>query len=367
MQRRRFLKHSLCASTMMALSGRLPLLAETQPKRILVLGGTYFLGPAFVEAALADGHTVTLFNRGVTNPDLFPNVEKLRGFRAAASEDQNLSALGRRRWDVVIDIWPNDPALAESAALLLKDRTTHYLYVSSISAYDRTALEQPTVTEDSPLAAWTGPASSYSRGKAESERRLHAIIGEKLTIVRPGGIKGTRDDTPDMLIWLRRLQTQRSVIVPGTGVFNVSSLDVKDVADFLVMAIDHAIYGTFNVMGQRMSFRTFLEGLKDATHSNAELVWIPEAFLQEQGVYPQSLSNWLLNFPYCRSANLEGEGKGQISSQKAFAAGWQTRPLRDTAFDCLAYFASLNGYVFRDTLTAAKQEEILKLWQSQHH
>ena len=367
MQRRRFLKHSLCASTMMALSGRLPLLAETQPKRILVLGGTYFLGPAFVEAALADGHTVTLFNRGVTNPELFPNVEKLRGFRAAASDDQNLSALGRRRWDVVIDIWPNDPALAESAALLLKDRTTHYLYVSSISAYDRTALEQPTVNEDSPLASWTGPASSYSRGKAESERRLHAIIGEKLTIVRPGGIKGTRDDTPDMLIWLRRLQTQHSVIVPGTGAFNVSSLDVKDVADFLVMAIDHAIYGTFNLMGQRMSFRTFLDGLKDATHSMAELVWIPEKFLQDQGVYPQSLSNWLLNFPYCRSANLEGESKGQISSQKAFAVGWQTRPLRDTAFDCLAYFASLNGFVFHDTLPVAKQEEILKLWQSQHH
>ncbi len=368
MQRRQMLKSTLCASAM-AIAGRLPLLAETPVKRILVLGGTYFLGAAFVEAALSEGHTVTLFNRGVTNPQLFPNVEQLRGYRAAKPDDENFSALGRRHWDVVIDVWPNDPALAESAARLLKDRTNHYLYVSSISAYDQKAFEQPTVTEDGILASWDGPAGSYSRGKAESERRLHTIVGEKLTIVRPGGIKGIRDDTPDLLIWLRRLQTQRSVPVPGNGQFPVAIVDVKDVADFLVMSLDRSVYGTFNLAGRWMPFRSFLEGCKAATHSDAELVWIPEAFLKKQGLFPQSASNWLLNFPYCRprETNVVAGVNGPISSQKAFDQGWQTRPLRDSAFDCLAYFALLKNYVFRDTLSAARQEEVLKLWRAKAH
>jgi 2'-hydroxyisoflavone reductase len=171
-ERRSFLKNSLFVSAVIAASGRIPLLAETQPKRILVLSGTFFLGPAFVEAALADGHTVSLFNRGVTNPELFPYVEKLRGFRSANRDDHTLSALGNRHWDAVIDVWPNDPALAESTAQLLKDRTKHYLYVSSISAYDSKDFTQANLTEDAPLCRWDGPEDSYCRGKAESERRF---------------------------------------------------------------------------------------------------------------------------------------------------------------------------------------------------
>ena len=132
------------------------------------------------------------------------------------------------------------------------------------------------------------------------------------------------------------------------------------------MAIDRSIYGTFNLAGRWMQFRSFLDELKGAIHSNAELIWIPEGFLEEQGVFPQSLSNWLLNFPYCRSdrGTLDGETKGQISSQKAFASGWETRPLRDTAFDCLKYFAFLSGYTFQDMLPNSKQQEILKRWRN---
>ncbi|WP_187143259.1 NAD-dependent epimerase/dehydratase family protein [Terriglobus albidus] len=337
-----------------------------------MLGGTLFLGPAVVEAAIAEGHTVTLFNRGITNPSLFPNVEKLRGFRSANLDDQNLSALGTRHWDVVIDVWPNDPVLAESAARLLKDRTDHYLYISSIAAYDKTAFEQTYVTENSPLTPWNVAASGYSRGKAESERRLADIVGEKLTIVRPGGIKGVRDDTPDLLIWLRRLQTQPGVIVPGTGEHPVAVVDVRDIADFLLLAIEKSIFGTFNLAGRWMPFRTFLEQCKNAIHSDSELVWVPESFLQEQGVYPQSLSNWLLNFPYCRAdhGSLDGSPvQGQISDEKALTAGWQIRPLRDTVLDCLASFSALGnlgGYTFRDTLPPARQVELLRLWRDKH-
>jgi 2'-hydroxyisoflavone reductase len=195
MQRRSFLKNAFYASAMAAVSGKIPLLAETTPKNILVLGGTFFLGPAVVEAALADGHTVTLFNRGVTNPELFPYVEKLRGFRNANPDDQNLSALGRRHWDVVIDVWPSDPALAESAAKMLAPRTNHYLYVSSIGAYE--SVNKPGLEEGHPIQSWSSAKGGYGPDKAESERRLHPIIGQRLTIVRPGPIKGARGQSSE--------------------------------------------------------------------------------------------------------------------------------------------------------------------------
>jgi 2'-hydroxyisoflavone reductase len=366
MHRRDFLKDSLYASAL-ALAARPVLLAGTRPKSILVLGGTDFLGPAFVESALADGHTVTLFNRGVTNPELFPNVEKLRGFRSANLTDQNLSALGQRHWDAVIDVWPHDPTMIASSAELLKDRTQHYLYVSSISAYDEKELARPNTTEDATLASWTGDASEYSRGKAESERRLRAILGDKLTIVRPGPIKGSRDDTPDLLIWLRRLRNGQPHIAPGDGTNYVEIVDVKDVADFLVLAIDRSLHGTFNLTGRPILFREFLNTCKSATHSDAELIWIPETFLHQQGIAPQpGVSNWFLNFPFWHPEP-DRLGFAQISSQKAFQAGWETRPLRDTALDYLMSFASLNNYDFRDPLPAETEEKTLELWQSRPH
>src|SRR5215472_273662 len=137
MLRRRFLKNSLLAAGLAALSRSLPMWAfASVPKRILILGGTRFLGPAIVEAALAGGHAVTVFNRGISNPHLFPYLEKLRGFRSDDSANQNLSELVNRSWDAVIDVWPYEPPLVESAARFLKSHTKHYLYVSSIAAYD---------------------------------------------------------------------------------------------------------------------------------------------------------------------------------------------------------------------------------------
>src|SRR5207244_2994015 len=127
MDRRRFVKRSLAATAAAIFA---PSIVETafanvQPKQILVLGGTHFVGPAFVEAAIANGHTVTLFNRGITNPELFPHQEKLRGFRSSDANNQELTALGRRHFDVAVDVWPNDPDIVATAANFLKDRVGH--------------------------------------------------------------------------------------------------------------------------------------------------------------------------------------------------------------------------------------------------
>jgi 2'-hydroxyisoflavone reductase len=351
MQRRSFLKNAFYASAMAAVSGKIPLLAETTPKNILVLGGTFFLGPAVVEAALADGHTVTLFNRGVTNPELFPYVEKLRGFRNANPDDQNLSALGRRHWDVVIDVWPSDPALAESAAKMLAPRTNHYLYVSSIGAYE--SVNKPGLEEGHPIQSWSSAKGGYGPDKAESERRLHPIIGQRLTIVRPGPIKGARGQSSELLTWFRRMQNGRSVIAPGDGSDGVEIVDVRDVAEFLILAIDRSIYGVLNLTGRSMAYRELLNACKSATHSDAELVWMPLGYLRTQGISAQ-------DFPFLRP----GSSIFRISSEKAYNAGWETRPFRDTAFDELASVTQVPRYPLHDTLPPDKQEEVLKLWRN---
>ena len=365
MHRRDFIKRSLIATAASACS---PLcstlgLATTSPKRILVLGGTLFLGPAIVEAGIAEGHTITLFNRGVTNPDLFPHLEKLRGFRSGDGDDQNLSALGRRHFDVVIDVWPNDPAIVASAAEFLKGHVQHYLYVSSVAAYDSKEFDRAGIDENAPLEPWNGLGRKYNRGKAESERRLRAILGEKLTIVRPGPIKGNRDTQPDLLTWLVRAQNGGKHIGPGDGSDPVELVDVKDVARFLMLAIRGSLYGTYNLTGRPMSFRGFLDACNAATQSDAQFVWIPQDFLRKHGLETDSvLGLFAGNFPLWRPAGAN-PGLFQISSEKAFHAGWQTRAFQETALDCLTYFRSLSDTLdWSDYLPPDKETQVLDGW-----
>ena len=183
-------------------------------------------------------------------------------------------------------MWPNEPALAESAVRLLRDRAAHYLYVSSVAAYDAPGFTNPGLAEDAPLVSWNSSVRAYNRGKAESERRLRTVVGEGLTIVRPGAIKGLRDDTPDLLTWLRRARDGGRHIAPGSGEDHVQMVDVKDVARFLILAIDRWLYGTFNLTGDAVTFRTFLNRCQAAVRSRGELSWVPAEFLHAEGLDP---------------------------------------------------------------------------------
>ena len=364
MDRRGFLKHSAVVTAASACSCLLPsrAWANFAPKRILVLGGTLFLGPALVDVLVADGHTVTLFNRGVTNPELFPRLERLRGFRSADGNDQDLSALSHRRFDVIIDVWPNDPALVQSAAEFLKQKTQHYLFVSSIAAYDAKEFAKSDIGEDAPMEPWNGPGRPYDRNKAESERRLHQIIGERLTIVRPGPIKGRRDGTPDLLTWLLRAQDGGEHIAPGDGHDPVELVDVKDVARFLAMAIERSLYGTYNLTGKSMSFREFVDACRSATHSDVTFVWIPQQFLHEHGLEPDVvLHTFAGNFPLWRP-DPSNQGLFRVSSEKAFKAGWRTRAFEETAFDCLNDFYAAQAIDPPNFLSATKEKEVLSAW-----
>jgi len=367
MDRRAFLRNSALVTAASACSSLLSstVWASFAPKRILVLGGTKFLGPALVDVLVANGHTVTLFNRGVTNPELFPHLEKLRGFRSPDGNDQDLSAISNRHFDVIVDVWPNDPQVVQSAAEFLKQRTQHYLFVSSVAAYDGKEFAKLEVREDAPMEPWNGSARPYNRNKAESERRLHQIIGERLTIVRPGPIKGRRDDTPDLLTWLLRAQEGGEHIGPGDGHDPVELVDVKDVATFLALAIERSLYGTFNLTGKSMSFREFLDACKSATHSDATFVWIPQEFLHENGLESDVvLHTFAGNFPLWRP-DPSNQGLFRVSSDKAFKAGWATRPFAETAFDCLNDFYSARVMDRPNFLSATKEKEVLSAW-TQH-
>lgn len=366
MDRRDFIKRSFITTAASACSTLFPIaaLGSTTPKRILVLGGTFFLGPAVVEAAVAEGHTVTLFNRGVTNPDLFPHIEKLRGFRSSNPADQDLSSLARRHFDVVVDVWPNDPDIVASAAEFLKDRTEHYLYVSSVGAYDPLEFTRAGIDESARLESWSTATRTYTHNKAESERRLHAIRGDRLTIVRPGPIKGYRDDTPDLLAWLIRAENGGRHIAPGGGGDPVEIVDVRDVARFILLAMDRSLYDTFNLTGRPMSFREFLDACKSATRSDVEFVWIPQGFLHQHQLETDfALGRFTGNFPYWRPAGTN-PGLYQISSEKAFRAGWRTRAFEETALDCLISFRSRSETLdWSDYLSPDKEKQVLDAWQ----
>lgn len=363
MKRREFLRYSALVAAASSASILTKAWSMPAPKRVLVLGGTLFLGPAIVEALSADGHTVTLFNRGITNPDLFPYLEKLHGFRSAQAGDQDLSPLTHRQFDVVVDVWPNDPEVVAPAATLLKERAQHYVYVSSVGAYDHKAFGKPDpVTEEMPLTPWEAPGRAYNRNKAESERRLHKIVGERLTIVRPGPIQGHRDETSDLLTWLVRAQQGGEHIAPGDGTDPVEFVDVKDVARFVALAVERSIFGTFNLTGRSFPFRQLIEECKAATRSDASFVWIPREFLHEHGLDSDyALRTFDGNFPLWIPEQ-DFQGIYRVSSEKAFRAGWATRPFDETAFDCLRDFHA--GELKRSTmLSAEKEAEVIKAWR----
>jgi nucleoside-diphosphate-sugar epimerase len=368
MNRRRFLRGAMAASGLSLIrfpAGRFA--AASTPRKILILGGTSFLGPAVVRAAVVAGYEVTLFNRGITNPDLFPHLEKLRGLRSPTASEENWAAIGSRRWDVVIDVWPSDPALAETAALRLRDRADRYLYVSSIAAYRRSGFAHPGLTEDAPTNPWDPAISPYDRGKAESERRLQALLGVRLTVVRPGPIKGERDDTPNLLAWLRRCQAGGSHIGPGDGGEHVQIVDVHDVARFLILAIERPLSGTYNLTGAPMTFRDFVGRCNAAMRTRAEFAWIPRDFLHANGLDPApwddpKVPSYLGKFPFWHPEP-ERVGVFQISSRKAFDAGWTQRAFTETALDYLWSIDSQEpGSQWTDELAPDVEASVLARW-----
>jgi 2'-hydroxyisoflavone reductase len=331
------------------------------PKRkILILGGTGFLGPALVELALPRGHSLTLFNRGKTQPHLFPNVEKLQGDR-----DGNLKALEGRKWDAVIDTSGYVPRVVRASAELLAPNVGQYLFVSTISVYkdmSRGGVDESHAVATVEDEKTEDVSQHYGALKALSEKAAEAAMPGRTTIVRPGLIVGPGDPTDRFTYWPVRVARGGEVLAPGDGADPVQLIDVKDLAAFILGLVEGKTTGTFNATGpvQALSMRALLEACKQASGSDATFTWAQAAFLEEQKVRPWSdMPVWIP-----RSSEEVG-GMGRVSNARAVARGLTFRPVEDTARDTLAWFKTQppeRQEKLRSGLSAQRESEVLAAW-----
>ncbi|MBT8398541.1 MAG: NAD-dependent epimerase/dehydratase family protein [Gemmatimonadetes bacterium] len=334
------------------------------PLRILILGGTAFLGPAQVDYALARGHEVTLFNRGRTNPHLFPDVEKLIGDRA----EPDYSALEGHEWDAVIDNSANVASWLDDATQVLQDRAGRYLFVSSISAHsDNSTVGQ---TEDGPVfseedyndavASGAGLGAAFGPNKAQAERLTFRAFGDRGIVVRPGLIVGPMDNSGRFTYWPVRIDRGGEVLAPGDGNDLTQIVDVRDLSKFMVHLVEQEQSGTFNATGPEspMTMAEMLAGIRSVTSTPVTITWVHADFLREHEV-----GGWM-EMPCWVYPSPETAGFSAYDCTKAINAGLAFRPLAETARDTLAWWKSLpeEQQALRTGIDPEKEANILRVW-----
>ncbi|HVU77692.1 MAG TPA: NAD-dependent epimerase/dehydratase family protein [Gaiellaceae bacterium] len=312
--------------------------------RILVLGGTKFLGRHTVDVALARGHEVTLFNRGQTCPDLFPAVEKLRGDR-----DGDLAALAGRSFDAVVDTSGFVPRVVRETIEALGE-VGHYTFVSTISVYADVSTPP---TESSPLA----DDEEYGGLKARCEEVVRERFPDAF-VPRPGLIVGPWDQTGRFTYWPQRLADGGRVLAPAPPEADAQVIDARDLGDWIVRAAEDGLAGTYNAVDRPVPRATLLETCRDVAGAGAELVWVDPGFLTEHEIGEwMELPLWL--------ASPEYAGMLSVDPSAAFAAGLETRPLAETVRDTLAW--ARGGEAPADPpagLAAEKERRVLDSWLS---
>jgi 2'-hydroxyisoflavone reductase len=299
--------------------------------RFLVFGGTQFVGRHIVDAALVEGHEVTLFNRGKTAPGLFggDSVEEVHGDR-----DGGLEVLGGREWDAAIDVSGYFPRLVGDSARLLVDAVEHYTFVSSVSVYRD--FSQAGLSEDSPLATLEDESveedtrETYGGLKVLCEDAVRRVYGDRCTIIRPGVVVGPHDTTDRFTYWVARSARGGVVLVPGRRDKPVQFIDARDLADFTLTVTSKRASGTFNAIGpeKQLSMARLLDECNRAGGGAARYEWVPEERLVEVGAD-------LGDFPlYVRE---EYPGGVSVSNSRALAAGLSIRDLPETVTDTLAW------------------------------
>lgn len=337
--------------------------ATSAPKKILILGGTSFIGPRQVEYALARGHTITLFNRGRTNPQLFPTVEKLRGDRATG----DLASLKGRTWDAVIDNSATNPKWVQDSAQLLKGSAGQYVFISTRSVYYDTSRipmtsDAPVFTrENTPVAE--GRPLPYGLSKALAEKEARAAFGDRATIVRPGLIIGPGDDTDRFSYWPVRIDRGGEVLAAGDPTDPVQIIDARDLSEWVVRLVEQGTTGTFNGVGPKggRSMAELLYGIRAVTDANTEVkfIWVGTDFLLEQKVRPYS------DLPVWQPPRNGREGFARFDITPEIKSGLTFRPLAVTARETLDWFRTLppaRQAELKAGMTAEREKELLALW-----
>jgi 2'-hydroxyisoflavone reductase len=330
---------------------------------ILILGGTGFLGPAIVEAATPRGHTLTLFNRGKTHAELFPELEKLHGDR-----DGKLDALKGRTWDAVVDTSGYVPRIVKMSAELLAPACQHYVFISTISVY--AGFEKPNADENAALATMPDPTSEdvpqfYGALKALCEKTAEAAMPGKVANIRPGLIGGPRDPTGRFTYWPVRMARGGEILAPGSGADPVQLIDVRDLAEWIVEVVEQKTVGTYNALGpvERLEMAAMLKGVAEGVGAaDPKLTWVPAEFLDQEKVAPwQDMPVWI-------PATGDMAGSGTLSNARAVAKGLRFRPVPETAKATLDWVNGLDAetrtqVTSRAGLKPEREAEVLTAWR----
>jgi 2'-hydroxyisoflavone reductase len=322
--------------------------------RLLVIGGTKFLGRATVEEALGRRHEVTLFNRGETNPDLFPDAEKLRGDRAG-----DLSALAGRSFDAVVDPSGYVPHVVRASAELLADSVELYVFISSISVY---ADHSGRNDEDSPLEELGDyPIDELVRGeddpgnygalKALCEQAVAEVFPGRHANVRPGLIVGAYDPTGRFTYWPHRVARGGEVLAPGPPEREIQFVDVRDLAAWLLDVAERRVSGTFNATQTGLPWAEALETARQAASSDASFTWVSDEFLAEHDV-----GEWMELPLWLRDPDWVGTHMADVT--RALEAGLTFRPLEQTVRETL----ELAEPTAEAGLTPEREADLLRAW-----
>ncbi|MBI3173760.1 MAG: NAD-dependent epimerase/dehydratase family protein [Chloroflexi bacterium] len=323
--------------------------------KLLIIGGTRFLGRHLVDSALTRGHEVTLFNRGKSNPDLFPQVKTIHGDR-----EKDLDQLTGHRWDAVIDTCGYIPRIVRLSAEALKDSHS-YVFISSISVYadfSKIGIDENDAVGVLREETEEVTGESYGPLKALCERAVQDVFGARGVVVRPGLIVGPHDPTDRFTYWPVRVSRGGDVLVPDRPDVLTQIIDVRDLSDFIIKLVEDKVSGVFNVTGPDypLSFGKLLETCKQVSKSDSNFKWASREFLSQHNVAPWSdLPAWLPDTG-------EDAGFAQVNIAKAIAAGLTFRPLAETVRDTLDWAANRPPeHEWRAGLKPEREQELLKL------
>lgn len=350
-----------------AATGGLPSLAFAErpfrpaaPLDILVLGGTGFIGPPMVREALRRGHGVTLFNRGRTNDDIFPDLETITGDRGG-----DLEGLKGRRWHAVIDNSGYVPRHVENSARLLSPNVGYYLFISTVAVYDDFTVMND---EDAPLATIEDETieevngETYGPLKALCEQRARAEIGDdRLSIVRPTYICGPGDHTDRFTYYPVRTARGGRMAWPGSPSHELQIIDVHDLANFVIDSIENATTGVYNAVTPigAYTFGQLLEDSQAVTGTTVEPVWLDDEFIIGNEVRDA--------FPIYSPRIGDDVFRFGFSGERARAAGLRNRPPRETVRDLMRWWGRLPAERIENArfrMTAEREAELLAAWDA---
>lgn len=374
--RRDFLKTSALVGATAAAAGALrpepanadfTALRSSRKLKILILGGTAFLGPAVVEQARMRGHEITLFNRGRTNADMFPDLEKLQGDR-----DGDLESLKGGKWDVCLDDSGYIPHMVKDSAQLLSPNVGQYIFISSVSVY--ADVSKPGVNESSPVATISAgdlaaaktqkdiTGANYGALKALCEQAAQAACPGRTCVIRPGLIVGPRDRSDRFTYWPVRVARGGEVLAPDAPDTPTQIIDVRDLADFIVRCIEQGTNGVFNATSApgELTIGEMLDACRRVSGSDATFTWADSAFLEAHEV-----SAWT-DMPVWVPLDGEDAGHPFTDVSRALKAGLVYRPISETVRGTLDWWATVpqerRDAPMKAGLNAEREAELLKAW-----